>query len=388
MKYILYFKENTNNFNDDIVFQNDDWIIVEPSSYESCCHWGQNTEWKVADGSHKYYFQKDTYIVIENKNPLFPDTNDKYYICLNNAEFFDKEENTVYFKDFLEKDSVLFNFFGERTKCSNIKEDNGEWWVVVSDYSDFSEYFKLDRDTRSDLIKKVLSGDYMDIFCYNSSDFTIKDQNIDLTEDNLIYFKCILRLEKAYGNDYDYEMNDINDYDDIAKVVREYHLTLLEKAMKSAICEAQESADGNQAYDEITNAIYDFFNLEMGSAKWKKTKGFKYDALWIKFKSKSDAMSAKFIFVNYDESFKDDLIDYSPPYNGYYGSTEDVEEGFNECIEDKIDNYYRKANDITIDQINDYYDYWIEEKKKNPDATDDEVAKEVQFYLDAKRYNL
>jgi len=390
VKYILYFKENSNNFNDDIVFQNNDWTIIKPSSYESCCHWCQGTDWKVADGDHNYYFQKDTYIVISNENPLFSEMNDMYYICLNNAEFYDKEENTLYFKEFLDKSSVLYNFFAEITKCSNIKEDNGEWWVVVSDYSDFAEYFKLDRDTRNDLIKIILSGDYFTIFNYNSSDFTIKDQNIDLTKDNLTFLKCILRLEQAKGDDHDYDMNDIKDYNDVANVVKEYGIESLEKAMKYAICNAQESADGSAAWDDIVDEIYKFFNLEMGSAKWKKTEGFKYDALWIKFKSKSDAMRAKFIFVNYDDSFDDDnKINYSTPYNGYYGDSKDVEENFNEYIADKVDTAYENGNsDVSIEEINDFYEYWQEEKKKNPNSTDDEIAKEIQYLIDAKRYNV
>ena len=385
MKYLLYFKENFNNYNQDIVFENEKWTIIKPSSYESCCYWCQDTDWRVSDGTHEYYYHKDkTYIVIEKEK------DNKYFLDFYTSYFHDKDEDKIYLKEFLDKSSVLYNYFGEDIECVNVKEQNNQWWIVVNDYDFFTDYFKLDRDTRSDLIKIILSGDYFDIFQYSYSDFKITDQDIDLTPDNLLIFKIILRIEQYRNPDeYDYDLNDINDYSDIASIVHGYNIDNLKDAIQGAICEAQESADGSSAWNDIVNKIYNFFGLVDGSAKWEKANGFKNDALWIKFKSKTDAINAKFILTNYDDSFDDDnKIDYSTPYNGYYGKSKDVEDSFNECIKDKIVLRYDKNDDITYTEIDDYYEYWKEEMKKNPNATDDEIAEEVQFYLDAKKYNL
>lgn len=376
MRYLQYFKENSNDFNRDIVFNNDKWIIIKPSTYESCCYWGQDTDWRVSDGSHEYYFSKESYIVIEKES------NDRYFLNFHSGDFEDKDEGKIYLKEFLDKDSVLYNFFGERIKCDHVKEVNGEWWVVVSDYDFFESYFKLDSRTRDDLIKDILGGDPR-ISYYEMKYIDITNENVELTEDNLLYLKITLRLEQD-RNGYEFDINDIKNYDDIAKVVDEYNINNLKKAIKSAFCEAHEGANNSAAWNDVIENIYNFFGLENGSAKWETTEGYKYQALWIKFKSKSDAIFAKFIISNYDDSF-DDIIEYSPPYYGYIGESEDVESGFNECIEDKISDYYDKSS---IEQINNYYEYWQEEKKKNPNATDDEIAEEVRYLLDAKKYNL
>lgn len=380
MKYILYFKENSNNFNQDIVFDNDKWTIIKPSSYESCCYWGQDTDWRVSDGTHEYYFNKESsYIVIEKES------SDKYFLNFHSGDFEDKDEDKIYLKEFLDKDSVLYNFFGERIKCDHVKEVNGEWWIVVSDYDFFESYFKLDSRTRNDLIKDILGGD-PSVSYYEMKDIDITDESAKLRDNNLLYLKIVLRLEQD-KNGYDFDINDIKNYDDVAEVVNEYDIDNLKKAIKSAFCEAHEGADDSAAWNDVIKNIYDFFELVDGSAKWETTEGYKYQALWIKFKSKSDAIRAKFIITEYDDSFDDDIIDYSPPYYGYSGESEDVESGFNECIEDKIAHYYEGA-DISIEEINDYYEYWQEEKKKNPNATDDEIAEEVKYLLDAKKYNL
>lgn len=391
MKYLLYFKENSNNFNSDIVFENNDWMIIKPSTYESFCYWGQETEWQIADGTHEYYFHKESYIVIEKKNPLFPDMNDKYLLDFYTSDFMNKEGDRFELKEFLEKDSILYNFFGEQIKCNNIVEKNGQYWVVVEDYGFFSDYFKLDNNTRDDLISKILVGDSFDIFQYDSNDFkSLTDYDIDLNPENLFFLKMILRLEHDANSDYDYDINDIKNYGDIANIVKENDIEALRKGISWSLCEAQEGADANAAWEDITNKIYSFFDLEMGTAKFEKTDGFKYDAMWIRFKSKSDAMRAKFILTNFDDSFEDyDKIDYSYPYNGYYGEPKDIEESFNEIIIDKVYSAYENhGENISDDDIKAYHDYWTEEKKKNPNATDDEIAIEVQFFFDAQKYNL
>ena len=392
MKYLLYFKENSNNFNSDIAFENDDWMIIKLSSYESCCYWGQDTEWRIADGTHEYYFHKESfYIVIEKKNPLFPDMNAKYLLDFYTSDFMDKEGDRIELKEFLEKDSILYNFFGEQIKCNNIAEKNGQYWIVIDDYSFFSDYFEVDNNTRNDFISKILGGDSFEFFQYNSNDFrNITDYNFKLKPENLFFLKMILRLENDVNSEYDFDVNDVKDYDDIAQIVKDYGIEPLMKGISWAICEGQENADAGAAWEDLTNKIYSFFDLEIGSAKWEKSEGFKYNALWIRFKSKSDAMRAKFILTNFDDSFEDaSKIDYSPPYNGYYGDSKDVEENFNEIIIDKVYSSYESYGDkISDDDIKVYHDYWKEEKKKNPNATDDEIAAEVQFFFDAKKYNL
>lgn len=394
MKYIKLFKESANfeKSKDKIerVFENENWLIVKPKTYKAFCYWGQNTEWSAADGNHQYYFNEGyTYINIKKETPLFPEMESKFYFNFYSGDFYDKDDNDIYLKDFFEENTDLFNFYGQHLKCDNIVEDMGDYWIICEEYSYFADFFRLGRSTRNDLIKKVLVGDSFDIFQYNSTDFNIRDCDIDLKEDQLLILKIALRLEKDADSEIEYDINDIKNYDDIVEVVKDNNLESIERAIQGAIAEGQEGADANAAYNDITDEIYKFFGLEMGSATWKQTTGYKNFALWIKFKTKGDAYHAKFIINKYDDSYEDDVIKYSPPYNGYYGESKDVEEGFNECIFDKLEwGYDAYSNNITYSQIDDYYKQWKKTKELNPDYTDDEIAKDVQFLLDAKRYNL
>lgn len=353
MKHILYFKENIDN-----------------SKFET-------TNFTISK------------IGVEDYEAIDKRDNKKYYFDFNRCEFVDENENQFYLKEFLDDNSDLFNYFGEQINCVDVKEENGEYWMVVSDYKEFESYFELDSRTRNDLIKIVLAGEGYEIFQYDSSDFNIDENNFKLDKDDLLTLKIILRLEQSKNEDdeYDYDVNDVKDYRDIADIVENYGIEPLEIILKMSIREGHESADSDAAWEEIIDEIYKFFNLVDGSAKWKSI-GQKNDYLWIKFKSKSDAYYAKFKINNYDDSWSDDKIKYSPPYYGYNGKSEDVERSFNNCLPDRLPDYDDFSDNITYSEIEEHEEFWKEIKKDNPKLSDDEIWDEIEFKLDAKKYNL
>lgn len=399
MKYIRYFEENIDdvnleNYKDDIdkIFENDKWLVIKPKSFESLLYWSQDTDWRIENVNVKYhpsvglspqtYKMNDSIYININKQK-----DEKYLFDFEKEDFYDADENDIYLYDFLDDNKELFNVYGEIIDVYNVVKENDSYWMVVPDNNYFEKFFNLDRNTRNDLIKSVLSGDSFDIFSYNPRDFDINDANIDLSEKNLDLLKSVLILEKMYNeDDYDYEVEDIKDYDDVAYIVSEYDIEEFKNILQQIICQATESAEGDAAYDDILDHVYKFFNFVDGSANWKKYKDNKYDYLWIKFKTNEDAYKAKFILANYDDSFSDDKIDYSPPYYGYSADSKNFKDIVNEYLPDKISDY--DSDNVSGDDIFDIYEYIIKYKEKNPNFTDKELLSEIDVYINSKKYNL
>lgn len=399
MKYIKKFEENTENdseinfeeHKDEIekVFETKNWLIIKPKTLEALYYWSQDQGWSDIendiDRKYKHYDQNnvgDIYININKSN------DDRIFFDFHKSDFYGKDEDIVYLKDFFDSNWELLSYYGEiltggSSSDGVVVKDSDDYWFVIDDYNNFSKYFKLDRNTRKDLIETVLGGDSFDIFNYNSSDISLDSYNIDFDKENLILAKVILLIEKQ-NEDYDYEITDIKDYDDVVDIVEEYDIDNLKDLLTRCVCEGVELADADAAYDDITNEIYKFFNFEMGSAKWANYKQSKNQKLWIKFKSKDDAYRAKMIILNYDDSYEDDVIEYSPPYYGYSGESKVIEERFNEAfIERWSDDYTHYEN-----EIDDYKDAWKNLIKENPNMVEEDILKELDIVISAKKYGI
>jgi hypothetical protein len=383
VKHLSYFKEsngvNLEKFKDDVikVFENPEWLVIKPKSYEALCFWCEDV-WRVMDYEHKYLNSKEAYININKKNDK------KILFDFENQDFLDEDDTNIELKEFFEINKDLFKVYGEIVKCSDIVKEGEDYWIVVTDYDYFTDYFKLDNSIRNDYIKTMLSNDYFNIYSYSPSDFSIKDFYGELDKENFLTVKIILILEKD-ANDYDYDVDDIKDYDDVVDIIKDYDLDELKKIFKHSICEAHERADADVAYNHITDEIYDFFNLDLGpgSTKWEYHNNSKYQKLWIRFKTKESAYYAKFLIIGYDDSYSDDKIDFGT--HGYYGDSKDVESYFNEKLDSEICEY---DDTVTYDEIKEYRELWVKTQEKFPNYTNIELMKEMEFRLNAKRYNL
>lgn len=398
MKYIKKFEEteddseiNLENHKDEIekVFETKNWIIINPKTLEALYYWSQDQGWSDIEGDidrkYKHYDSQDLMYIYININKT---NDDRIFFDFHKSTFYGENEYEVYLKDFFDSNPELLSYYGEiltggSSSDGVVVKDSDDYWFVIDDYNNFSKYFKLDRNTRKDLIETVLGGDSFDIFNYNPSDISIDSYNIDFDEENLILAKVILLIEKQ-NEDHDYEVTDINDYDDVVEVVKEYDIDDLKDLLTRCVCEGVELADADAAYEDITNEIYKFFNFELGSAKWDNYKQSKNQKLWIKFKSKSDAYRAKMIILNYDNSYEDDIIDYSPPYYGYSGESKVIEEHFNEAFIERLDEFYKHYEN----EIEDYKDAWKNLIKENPNMVEEDILKELDIVISAKRYGM
>lgn len=376
MKYIQYFKENSNSFNKDIVFDNEDWLVIKPSNYKSMCYWGQDTDWRLSDGNHEYYFVKNKCYVIINK-----EKNNKWFFNFNDNEFLDSHENQIYIREFLDNDKSLYNFFGDQIECKEIVEVGGEWWFVIDEYSYFEDFFELSSKTRSDLIKLILGDETWQIFQYDSNSFNISDEYIKLEDKNLILLKTVLFLEQKHNN-YDYNILEIKDYRDVVSVIKENDLESIESVIQRSIREGHENADADAAWEDIVDEIYDFFNLVDGSAKWDYYQGSTSQMLWIRFKNKYAAIYAKYRISNFENEW-DDMIKYYPPDYGWYGKSETVQKVFNEVLLDRIDEYDDHIDSYEIDK---YYGLW--KKLKDEGMKEENILNELELRINVEKYNL
>lgn len=349
MKYLQYFKENSSN----IVYNSDNYEIIKNGNI-----------YEVLDKNEE----------------------EKYFLNFNNGDFSDENESQIYLKEFFEEHSELFNFFGEIVPCKNvIIKDGNDWWLMIDDNDWFADYIKLDSRTRDDFAKKVLAGDGIEIFSYDYRDFDI-DEDFDLDKDNLMLMKIVLYLEKEINN-YDYDIEDVKDYSDVVDIVKEYDISALKKILQISIRSAHESADSDDAYNDLLDSAYDHFGLVDKTAKWQTVEGYKYQQLFIKFKSPDSAYFAKFLIMNYDDSYSDDMVKYwGKDY--YSGDREVMQEIFDNELSDRISDYDRFSEDIKYDEISDLDEIYKELKKENPQITEEEIFKEFDIKISAKKYNL
>ena len=372
--------ENYDDFKDDVekVFENDNWLVIKPKSFEAFCYYAQDQEWSDAKYGRKYNFNPNIYLNINKKD------DSRIVLNFSRGDFYGEDDEKIYLKDFLEENQDLFTLYGEVLDCSDIVKEGDNYWIIVDDYEYFAPYFKVDRNTNEKFIKSVLSGEGFEFFDYSYRDFDINEPYLEVDEDNLLLLKIVLMLEKQNNDDYDYEIDEIEDYKDICRIIKRYDIEELENSLKMSISRAHSDADDSAAYEDLTNEVYSFFNLEMGSAKWQNYQ--KDNKLWIRFKSKSDAYNAKFIINKYDDSYEDDVIEYSSPYYGYRGKLEEIQEIFDNEIPDRLWDY--DNDDINGKRINKYFKTWKKIEKENPNFSDDEMMKEIEILLDAEKYNL
>lgn len=363
---------------DNIVYESKNFIVVKPRNYDDVKILFNNTEW-----SEEYYKTNfNIYINIDKRS------NEKTLFNFYNSDFIDKDDENISLFEFFEQNSELLEFYGDMVNCNNTKpaiiEENNEYWAITSGYEDYADYFDVDDNVQKEFIPSMLSGDYNQYFYYESKYYDIDDYGIKADDKNLLYLKIILLLEtKNNEDDYDYDINDIDDYDDVVNIINDYYIDDLKDHLKRIICKANEMADSDAAYNKITNSIYDFFGLELGSAKWQTYKN--NDCLWIKFKSKLDACYAKMVVRDLDDSYSENdktTFKYSSPYNGYdgLGDNKDKNEYFNSELSDTISEY----DNVDSNLVELCYKNWDELKN----ISQDEILRKLDTILMADAYDI
>lgn len=135
--------------NIDVVYEDDEWFVLVPKSYEASCYWGNQTNWCTAtretDIHYKHYTEDGDklYININKK------TREKFQFSLTNFEFNDANNYsidcpvmyTIKASDGLKK--FYKNLIGNNEKLNNIffvwDIDFSSDWCEIDDYNSVRE---------------------------------------------------------------------------------------------------------------------------------------------------------------------------------------------------------------------------------------------------------
>lgn len=104
------------------VYEDSDWKVFVPKTYEASCKLGQNTNWCTATTNDDHYYKKYTkegnlYIIISKSN-----SQEKYQFHFESESYMDKNDNPIDELSFLDKNSGLFNFFKSIGKLGKQQE--------------------------------------------------------------------------------------------------------------------------------------------------------------------------------------------------------------------------------------------------------------------------
>ena len=106
----------------DIVFDDSEWTVYVPKTYEASCKLGQGTRWCTASNSKDYYYNKyseqgNLYILINKTDP-----NIKYQFHFPSKQFMNASDKMIKMTDVVGSDDALLKFFGE-IALSQLKDD-------------------------------------------------------------------------------------------------------------------------------------------------------------------------------------------------------------------------------------------------------------------------
>lgn len=310
-----------------------DWVVIIPKTLNASKFYGCTSEWCTLFPDRFEYYSKygDLNIFIDKSKLNTKDPERRVQIHIESGQFMDMDDDSIDKKAFFDENPEIFNFLYQKYKDvytgpGGTKREGNKIYIVTDGWEDYAENFLTGRDISEEFIKDVLKGESFDYFNYSPSDFQAEYYEDEINDDNIKIIK-----EKIKKLDSEIEIPEDVSGEDLVDLIEENSsLEEIEDAIKISGVQAQESADADEAYKELTKAIKNHYGF--GEIKWEGDKLYceisesDYKSIFF-----DDERSAKDAFANSDS---DTMIDYSPPYNGYHG---DIDESyFNELLSEKL----------------------------------------------------
>lgn len=303
------------------LYEDDEWVVINPKTERASCYYGKGTQWcTAADRSNNmfdYYHDKGNLYININKK-----TGDKYQFHFENQEFMGANDNPIDIYEFFQKNDNLAEFYMDEREGTydnkyydegiTIQEHDGKYGFKVSDWSSFSHKFK--GDISEDFIENVLSGMGSEYFFMEDGSYLYEYHIDDINEENQA------DIEKITGKSFEESVEDDFSETDEEDLVKD----IIQRAMTSA----QEIANKADAYNKLTDAIIDHYNIDKDGIEWKD------DSLFLPFIGNSKLKAFIFLLASGNDYEYEDDIDYNSPYYGYDGDF-DVSY-FNELLSDQL----------------------------------------------------
>lgn len=306
------------------LFEDNNWLVVQPLSERAACYYGKNTEWCTAaknDNRFNYYdTQGPLYINIDKIN------NKKYQFHFESSQFMDENDSEIDLFNLMNRNPTLKTFYNNflKDKVKNVKfsdliiNDTG-CYIFVKDWSEFSDAFETNRNhsNPADFLNE-LQDDYWD-YTYSKNDL-----EYDFNKINQSNLKYMIDLLIKNG-----DITQESDSSDIKEAILDDDE--LFSAIEKAMSWVSESADKDAAHDSIVSEIKDYFNITE----------IKYLDKGIVLKM-SICPEPILLYTISDADFitgysnLHDKIDYNFPYYGFQGQGNVDWTQFNEYLSDNL----------------------------------------------------
>lgn len=320
--------------NADLVYEDSDWEVWVPKTYEASCKLGQGSNWCTASTSSDYYYNhyKDSYggeyyILISKQDP-----NEKYQFHFESQQFMDRSDHTIDLSTFMSKYPQLAKFFTpicekavddyiERYGSASVNTDG----VYILDYEELAKRCSS-RDMGESFLLDCFKGDiFDDLYGFDGTDYSTQDII------NMLEYDLDEQSQELFKN-YGYDINDPSDIEDISGLV------------SSAMADAERDFYMSSCLADFNGAVADALDAisveDAIVATWDREDGN------IKVSCKADNNDSFYQIqhLDSDDDYLDELYDTFADnfkfYEGYwYGYDKST---FNMYIADFIDDYLEK----------------------------------------------
>lgn len=204
----------------ELVFEDSQWEVWIPKTYEASCKLGQGTSWCTASTENDYYYNYyknnyggNYYININKQNP-----EEKYQFHFETGQFMDADDRSVSVSNILKTDDKLKDFYKENVIPKFLEEKfvitEGEFKLNI-DKDNIAEAVSAQsrRDgLPEDFVEDVLNGDAYEHFM-GDYDYYSNTQIVyvadEITEDSIYYMQEVFESRNGTDNRYKYENEDI-----------------------------------------------------------------------------------------------------------------------------------------------------------------------------------
>lgn len=154
----------------DLVYEDSDWEVWVPKTYEASCKLGQGTNWCTASTSNEYYYNYyknnyggDYYININKHDP-----NKKYQFHFESKQFMDDSDYEIDLEAFMIENLGLSKFY--TPICQNILKNDLNFGVEFIYTTETLSNEFANRNMYSDFLEACFEGDLWNFFDYDSYD--------------------------------------------------------------------------------------------------------------------------------------------------------------------------------------------------------------------------
>lgn len=270
----------------EIVFEDSDWTVYVPKTYEASCKLGQGTRWCTASNSNDHWYnmyseEGNLYILISKKDPTT-----KYQFHFPSKQFMNASDRMIKVVDVIGNDDALLKFFGE-IALNQLKDDDIDVsGTTAESSSDVIQLKDLDIDRmvdvwydsnpyKNDLVDRDLVSAYLygmgsaeyDTIWERCNDWGWESESYYFDDKSIVYYANKIsddniskmaelagvtteQMKRLLSFDYDSEDDaeeDGIDYDTFDKVMRAYH-----DATSDAITDGYEKTLSDFLSDELS----------------------------------------------------------------------------------------------------------------------------------------